>query len=271
MKSKLAGIVGKTVLSIILLYACVIILSILFQFIPGDGSFGLLATPIGLGLSAWLMYAWFERKKAWPIGWQDRKGAGNFLLGGSIAAIVVASTVAAMLAVGSVDVHQASWGWSALLFQILLFLSVAVGEEWLFRGYLFGLYKQFIGVRFAVLANSFVFTAIHLINPDAMNRPVEHIAIEMINIFLMAVLMSQARLFTGTLWAPIGLHFLLNFFQSSVFGFKNGGKDVESLFEVSYEQLTIWNGATNGLESSFLFTPILLLAVAVYVWWGQRR
>jgi len=269
MKRKLVVVLGKSLLSIILLYAVVIVGSIILQFIPGETELGLLSTPIGLMVSAWLMYVWFEKKKAWPMGWQDRKSVGNFLMGGSIAAIVIALSVSIILFTGNVDVQQMPWSWNVVLFQTILFLSVAIGEEWLFRGYLYGIYKEAIGIRSAVFINSAIFTVIHLVNPEGLTRPIEYIVIEMVNIFLLAVLMSQARLFSGSLWMPIGLHFMLNFFQSSIFGFKNGGKEVESLFQLTYGDASIWNGASYGLESSLAFTPVLLIIVAVYGWLGR--
>jgi uncharacterized protein len=260
------GLIGKTGLSIVLLYAGAILFSVLLQFVPGDWGAGRLATPIGLGLSAWLMYAWFERKQGWTVVWKDHKWHGGFLAGGTAAAIIFAVCMLLLMGTGSVQIAQVDWSWLTILAQVFLFLTVAAGEEWLFRGYIFGLFQRAIGNRTAVLINSLLFTAIHLMNPGSMSRPIEHIMIEMTNIFLLAFLMSQARMITGTLWMAIGLHFLFNFFQSTVFGFVNGGKEVQSLLEVSYSQMTVWNGASYGLESSLILTPVLLLTIGVFGW-----
>jgi uncharacterized protein len=269
--TKVKALTGKTFMSIILLYAGVIVGSILLQFVPGDLGLGNLATPAGLVLSAWLMYAWFDKKKGWPVGWRDRRGAVRFLGGTVLAAVLIGTAVAALLLLGTVDVVPKAWFWGSIGLQIVLFLSVAAGEEWLFRGYLFGLYQHTAGVRTAFILNTLLFTVIHLLNPSSLSRPTEHIVIEMINIFLMGFLMSQARLYTGSLWMPVGLHFILNFLQSTVFGFVNGGKEVDSLLGVSYVQLNVWNGASHGLESSLILTPVLLLAVLTYGYAGKRR
>jgi uncharacterized protein len=192
------------------------------------------------------------------------------LTGGTAAAILIAAGASLLLITGTLKLQGNSWIWGAILFQAFMFMLVAVGEEWLFRGYLYGVYRNAFGPRFAVVLNSILFTATHLFNPDGASRPIEHIAVEMVNIFLMAVLMSQARLFSGTLWLPISLHFMLNFVQSTVFGFVNGGKEVESLFRLHYEQGNLWNGAGYGLESSLLFTPVLVLTAMVYGYFGTR-
>ncbi|MCI3922685.1 CPBP family intramembrane metalloprotease [Paenibacillus sp. TRM 82003] len=260
MNKKWASLIGKTGFSILLLFAGVIVSNIALQFVPVP-EIGMLATPMGLALSAWLMYVWFDKKQGWSLGWRDEKGTGRFFVGGAAAAGVISLAVSLILMTGTVDVAPNSWSLLAVAGQTFLFLSVAAGEEWLFRGYLFGLYQKAVGVRTAVLGNTMLFTAIHLLNPESLSRPPVHIAVEMANIFLMGMLMSQARVMTGSLWMPIGLHFLLNFVQSSVFGFTNGGKEVPSFFELSYHEVTLWNGASHGLESSLALTPVLLAAV----------
>jgi uncharacterized protein len=265
MLAKVKALTGKTLMCLIFMYAGVIGCSILLQFVPSElGVVGNLATPAGLILSSWLMYIWFEKKKRWPVGWKDRKGAEHFLRGTVMAAVLIGLTAFLLMLWGTIDVVPREWMWGAVGFQALMFLSVAAGEEWLFRGYLYGLYKHTVGIRTAIILNTLLFTAIHLINPNSLSRPVEHIAIEMMNIFLMGLLMSLSRWYTGSLWMPIGIHFILNFLQSTVFGFVNGGKEVDSLYSVTYGHLNVWNGASYGLESSLTFTLVLLLAVLVY-------
>ncbi len=268
---KVAAVTAKTLLSIVLLYAGVIACSMLLQLLPeweGKGNF---ATPVGLGLSAWLMVVWFERKRELSIGWRDARGAGQGFVGVVSGAMIIGLGALVMLLTNTIDVRLNDWTWQAIAVQTLLFLAVAMGEEWLFRGYLFGLYQQAFSARTAVWVSSAMFTAIHLINPNAMSRPMEHIAIEMVNIMLMAILMARSRLAAGSLWMPIGLHVALNVLQSTVFGFVNGGKEVDSLFRIEYDSLNVWNGASHGLESSLIFTPVLLLAVLVTGWVSKRR
>ncbi|WP_456277027.1 CPBP family intramembrane glutamic endopeptidase [Bacillus sp. AK128] len=264
MKNKVMVLIGKTVLSLIIVFASIMLFTILFQLFSKGFDFYLFATPIGLMLSAYIMYAWFEKRNGWIIGWRDGRAAGNTLTGSIIASIIIAVSVSLVLITGTVTLESNSLQSSVLIIQVVLFLSISIGEEWFFRGYLFGVYKEVVGMRFAIIVNSIVFTAVHLLNPEAFGRPLEFIGIEMVNIFLMSILLSQARALTGSLWMPIGMHLLLNFLQSTVFGFVNGGKEVASLYNLTYDVKTIWNGSTHGLESSLLFTPILIIAVMIF-------
>ena len=203
----------------------------------------------------------FKRKKEWQLGWSDPHAVTHSFMGILIIGIVFAVTMSMLLLTGNVTLQEHSWRWEGMINQVFLFLLVAVGEEWLFRGYLYGLYKSMTGVKMAIVLNSCLFAAIHLLNPNSLSKPLEHIILEMVNLFLLSVIMSLAREYSGSLWMPIGIHFAMNFLQSSIFGFLNGGKQVDSLFYFEYVNKTLWNGAGYGLESSMVFTPVLIFSV----------
>ena len=260
MRKTIGEMLGKTLLGLMMLFGLMIALNITLQGILRKVDLVEITTPIGMGLTALFLYLLFERSKGWKMGWRDRHAGSHMFTGIIMISIVLAVTMSMMLLNGEVSLGEQPWSWKALMMSSILFLLVAIGEEWLFRGYFFGLYKERLGVKAAIILNSCLFTVIHLGNPNSISRPMEHIAIEMVNIFLIAVLMSMARAYTGSLWMPIGIHFCMNFLQSGIFGFLNGGKKVESLFHIIYENKNIWNGAGHGLESSLIFTSVLILS-----------
>lgn len=271
---KLKGIysvIGKTIVGVVMIFAIILVLSIVDQVVLKEGSYGNFISPIGLGLTACLMVLLFERKNKFDIGWKDRFAVQNVFTGIVMSMIVMTITMFFMLLTGKVALQEQFFGWNLILFHVFLFLMIAIGEEWLFRGYFFGLYQTKIGTKTAIFLNSILFTAIHLINPESFSRPIEHIVIEMANIFLISLFLSMTRLFSRSLWMPIAVHFSINFLQSAIFGFANGGKEVESLFSLVYEELTVWNGSGYGVESSFIFTPVLVLAnVTLFVLYKRK-
>lgn len=267
MLNKNAGVLlGKTLIGIGMLFALLIGLNIAQQLTPKDLHLNDFTTPISLGLTACFMYLLFERKKGFAAVWIDRQAARKTFTGIIMAAIMMGITMTIMLVTGDIMLAENSWQWDVIALQVLMFLFVAIGEEWLFRGYFFSIYNTVSGVSSAIILNSILFTFIHLVNPDAFARPIEHIVIEMANIFMLSVLMSFARAISGSLWMPIGIHFAVNMLQSLVFGFVNGGKEVDSLFHITYGNKTVWNGAGYGLESSLMFTPILLMTVLIIIY-----
>ncbi|TSI03556.1 CPBP family intramembrane metalloprotease [Lysinibacillus sp. BW-2-10] len=266
------SVIGKTIVGVLMIFAIILVLSLLDQVLLKEANFGNFISPIGLGLTAGLMVVLFERKNKFDIGWKDRFAVQHVFTGIVMSMIVMTVTMFFMLMTGKVALQEQFFGWNIILFHVFLFLMVATGEEWLFRGYFFGLYQTKIGNKTAIFLNSILFTTIHLFNPESFSRPIEHMLIEMTNIFLISLFLSMTRLFSGSLWMPIAIHFSINFLQSAIFGFANGGKEVESVFHLIYEELTLWNGSGYGLESTFIFAPILVLAnVMLFVLYRRKR
>ena len=75
----------------------------------------------------------------------------------------------------------------------------AIAEEWLFRGVLLHLWARRFGVRFAVLATSILFAALHA---------------DVIGSFIFGVAMAALYVRTGTLLVPIVAHLMFNVFIS---------------------------------------------------------
>jgi CAAX protease family protein len=71
----------------------------------------------------------------------------------------------------------------------------AVAEEWLFRGVLLHIWAERFGVRFAVLATSVLFAAMHS---------------DVIGSVIFGIVMAALYLRTGSLLVPIIAHFLFN-------------------------------------------------------------
>jgi CAAX protease family protein len=71
----------------------------------------------------------------------------------------------------------------------------AIAEEWLFRGVLLHLWAERFGVRFAVLATSVLFAALHS---------------DVIGSVIFGIAMAALYIRTGSLLVPIVVHFLFN-------------------------------------------------------------
>jgi uncharacterized protein len=75
----------------------------------------------------------------------------------------------------------------------------AIAEEWLFRGVLLHLWARRFGVRFAVLATSVLFAALHA---------------DVLGSFIFGIVMAALYVRTGTLLVPITAHLAFNVFIS---------------------------------------------------------
>ncbi|MFC7338382.1 type II CAAX prenyl endopeptidase Rce1 family protein [Haloferula chungangensis] len=90
---------------------------------------------------------------------------------------------------------------SPLVLGTLVVMAVVIApltEEVMFRGYFYPVAKRYIGRVEAIVFSSLIFAVIH------------HNAMALVPLFILAVLLALAYEFTGSIWAPIGIHALFN-------------------------------------------------------------
>ena len=88
-----------------------------------------------------------------------------------------------------------------LLVALMCFTAVVVApvsEEIIFRGYLYPVSKRFIGRGSAIVFSALIFSVIH------------HNALALLPLFFLAILLVLAYEWTGSIWAPIGIHMAFN-------------------------------------------------------------
>ena len=155
-----------------------------------------------------------------------------------------------------------------LIDKFMLFLTVAVGEEIVFRGVLFRWMDERWGFLVALLVSAVLFGAMHFFQPNATVWSTVAIAIEA------GILLGAAYKASGTLWLPIGIHWAWNFVQGNIFGFPVSGIPAEvSLIQAKVSGPVLMTGGNFGAESSVITVvlgavlSILFIAKA----WKKRR
>jgi membrane protease YdiL (CAAX protease family) len=169
-------------------------------------------TLVYAALAAWLLYrapqppyeialAFESRRPARPTDWRllalvlpliATTGAALYLV--TLAASFAApERVAESLA--AADTSREGDSLRALPNELIESAMGAIAEEWLFRGVLLQLWARRFGVRFAVLATSVLFAALHA---------------DVIGSLIFGVVMAALYVRTGTLLVPIMVHFLFN-------------------------------------------------------------
>ncbi|MBX9743346.1 MAG: CPBP family intramembrane metalloprotease [Chthoniobacterales bacterium] len=104
-------------------------------------------------------------------------------------------------------------GWKERLSLITMAIFVApFAEELLFRGYLYGVARRFLGRLPAIILTSLFFAAAHLHAPS------------MLGLFLLAIVLCLVYERTGSLWANICIHATFNTLSivALLFLFKEG-------------------------------------------------
>lgn len=141
--------------------------------------------------------------------------------------------------------------------SLLFFLTVAVGEEILFRGIMFRWIDEKWGFTVALVVSSLLFGIMHIFQPGASWWSSIAIALEA------GLLLGAAYKYSETLWLPIGIHWGWNFFQGNIFGIEVSGSDAgESLFIPEISGPDILTGGAFGAEASIIaFGLGLLLSI----------
>jgi len=196
-----------------------------------------------------------------PLGGGAMQG---WLRGLALGAVLMSADAAAIATFGSLRLHlhlSVALLLRAAVILITLFWA-ALLEEICFRGYPFEKLVESLGAPGAVLALSAIFGALHLGNPNA-GGPLSW---GFWNTLLVGVLFSVARLRTGNLWFPFGLHLGWNFFQGSVFGLPVSGlSDFDTIITATVKGSHALTGGSYGPEASA--TCFILLIAGLPVLW----
>lgn len=157
-----------------------------------------------------------------------------------------------------------------LLTATAVFVSVAVAEEFLFRGFVFQRLISSIGVWAAQLIMAGYFLLIHINNPG-MSGTIKLLA--SMNIFIASLLFGFAFIKTRSLAMPLGIHFMANWVQGTLLGFGVSGNDEAGIFKPQFIPAPQWlTGGAFGLEASiFGLVSLIIITGVFYIWYPSKE
>lgn len=146
----------------------------------------------------------------------------------------------------------------ALVSGLILWLSGAVMEELLFRGFVFRVAQNVFGTWIAVAISAVLFGLLHAANPGSTAFSSLAIALEA------GVLLAVAYAATNRLWLPIGIHAGWNYAEGTIFGTAvSGGSVKATLLHGSLSGSGLITGGAFGVEASIIAIPVCLAAAAL--------
>lgn len=232
----------------------------------GDSSTALTYVPYGFGVGILVLYMLVRRyfEGSWPIDLNLFEDARQNLairnLGfGLLLGLVYFAVVTAVISLcGCYRIAAYHFDSTAFFSSLATFFVVAVGEEVLFRGIIYRLIDQKWGMWPSLIVSALLFGFTHIFNDNATVWSSVAISIEA-GLFL-AVIYK----FTGSLWAPIGLHWSWNFIQGPVLGFAVSGNGTKSVFDAAISGPDIISGGPFGAEASIV-ACLIGLAASVFL------
>ncbi len=140
----------------------------------------------------------------------------------------------------------------------IFFIFQGLFEELLFRGYLMPVFSKVIGIKFTIILLSFLFTCIHLLNPNLS-------MIGLTNVFLAGITFSLIYYYTGNIWLVGAMHTFWNFILGFIVGSQVSGIPTfySILFSLPVEGKDLISGGEFGFEASIVET-ILELAISLF-------
>lgn len=166
------------------------------------------------------------------------------------------------------------WEYNPVTLQALLtasaaFVSVAVAEEFLFRGFIFQRLTGSAGAVAAQLLIAAYFLLIHLNNPG-MHGTIKILASA--NIFIASLLFGLAFIKTKSLAMPLGIHFMANWVQGTLLGFGVSGNVEAGILKPRFVRAPEWlTGGAFGLEASLVGLIVMVTLTAVfYIWYPSK-
>lgn len=239
--------------------SCIILVNVLMGFFPSNLK-GIANVLIYVGLAVCLFYILhlFYKKKPYAMGFTRKKVIKNLIYGAltgflSISLVFIILVATNNVQITSIDLNSI---FTFSFFSAFLGpLSVAIGEEALFRSYIMTSLKTTRSKVAIISISSIIFSLFHSGNPGSSLLP-------LINVALFGVLFAFLLIKIGNVWFLIAYHAIWNFCQGFLYGFLvSGNNENMSVFKVSTQGNSLINGGDFGPEGGIVVTILLVISI----------
>ena len=224
-----------------------------------SGTSNLVDEAFSLFLSIFLMTK-ISKLKIEQLGFTKDNIVFSYLKGALFGTLQIFTVFFIIFGLKAIDVYYVGNISILLLIKVfIIFIFQALLEEILFRGYLMPFFSKVIGIKFTIILLSFLFTCIHLFNPNLD-------IIGLANVFLAGVTFSLIYYYTGNLWLVGAMHTLWNFILGFIVGSQISGIITYNsvFFSIPVENKDLISGGVFGFEASIV-TTIVELTISLFV------
>lgn len=137
-------------------------------------------------------------------------------------------------------------------------------QELLVRGYLYQMLKQKHNIIVATIVTTALFTALH-------GGAFEAGVIPVLNVLTMSLLMTVILEYSGSIIAPIIMHFLWNGIGALVLGGVSLADDYPNLFVTTFTGNDILSGGVCKIEGSFIVLIVNVVLIALFGFIQKRK
>ncbi len=237
---------------------------------------GAVIQSVAFVLATLICFVILDRRHAW--GKLGRVWVHNLIFGMVLGAAAMTVIMVTEYMLGWVEITRfgssKELSWSSLLrlqfVYLIVFTAVAFGEESFSRAYQLKNISEglsFLGPAaasgIAIFLTSAIFALLHWFNPNAN-------VVSTLGVMLAGIMLAAARVFTGSLAAPVGIHLTWNFFQGPMFGFPVSGTTFATgIFEIKQGGPESWTGGAFGPEAGLMGVVVIALMLVALWYWSQ--
>ena len=224
-----------------------------------SGTSNLVDEAFCLFLSIFLMTK-ISKLKIEQLGFTKDNIVFSYLKGALFGTLQIFTVFFIIFGLKAIDVYYVGNISILLLIKVfIIFIFQALLEEILFRGYLMPFFSKVTGIKFTITLLSFLFTCIHLFNPNLD-------IIGLANVFSAGVTFSLIYYYTGNLWLVGAMHTLWNFILGFIVGSQVSGIITYNsvFFSIPVENNDLISGGVFGFEASIV-TTIVELTISLFV------
>lgn len=221
--------------------------------------FMLFCTVIATALT--IVYCRFiEGRSLYSIGFVRKNAGSDYFMGLLIGTGMFGASVLIAWLTGALEYKGFVLGGSLGLIMLFFagFVLQGMSEEVLLRGYFMVSIASKKPILLAVLANSILFSLMHLLNSGIT-------LLSIINLTLFGIFASVYTLKADSIWGICAIHSAWNFTQGNVFGIFVSGINANASF-LSFAPTvdnSIINGGNFGLEGGLAVTIVLVAAITI--------
>ncbi len=168
----------------------------------------------------------------------------NIILGGVTGTIWLGASVGILSILGVVQIEGKNQIAMLWLWLLAAFLNTVM-QEMLVRGYLYQMIKSNGSIAAAIIVSTGLFTFAHGGAFEAGILPV-------LNVITMSLFMTAVLEYTGSLIAPIVIHFLWNGVGAIILGGASLAEDYPHLFDMTIHGNPILSGGSCKIEGSII-------------------
>ena len=181
----------------------------------------------------------------------------NLGLGILIGTVYISLTILSLMVFGCYTVEGFGFQGLSLLLSLEFYFIGACSEEIIFRGIIL----RFIGIKWNVVAaliiSSVLFGILHCFNPGMTWMGI-------VGIILVGFMLGATYLYSGSIWMPLGIHWIWNTLEDTIFGSAvSGGSSDGSMIQAQLHGSDLMTGGSCGIEASAV-TIVFAVIITIY-------